>query len=160
MRFLMVFLILLNFSCKDVKVVQEETKEEIDTLSVSIVGADKDSFGCLVTAGYTWSVLKQECVRLFDLAFVLTPVQSPVTSDAVLVCYVLLSTDGLKAEVFFPGEEESVIFNRPIIGQPWKHENWNLIADEGFKLYLDQTLKFSGDNQPGPKVIGSDKIED
>ncbi|MFN3755916.1 MAG: hypothetical protein ACK4RM_03070 [Flavobacterium sp.] len=160
MRYLFIFTLILLSSCKDLEVVKEEDFNEIDTLSISLVGADKDENGCLSTAGYTWSVLKQECVRLFEVAFVLPPIQSPELNDAVMVSYVLVSTDGLKAEVFFPGEEESIIFNRPIIGQPWTHESWTLIADEGFSLLFENTPKYKGDNEPGPKVIGTDRIED
>jgi hypothetical protein len=160
MRYWIILFLVALVSCKDVEVTPEDTSMKMDTLSISLVGADKDKNGCLATAGYTWSVLKQDCVRLFETAFVLAPIQSPETTDAVLVTYVLVSTDGLKAEVFLPGSEESMLMNRPVIGQPWIHEDLKLVADEGFKLYKDGTLKYLGDNEPGPRVIGSDRIED
>lgn len=159
MKYVFIFTLVFLSSCKDIEVSKEESLIEMDTLSISLVGADKDKNGCLSTAGYTWSVVKQECVRLFEVAFVLSPIQTPDLTDVVLVSYVLVSTDGLKAEVFFPGEEESIIFNRPVIGQPWTHESWTLIADEGFSLLFENTPKYKGDNEPGPKVIGSDRIE-
>jgi hypothetical protein len=159
MRCWVILILTALVSCKDIEVTSEDTYIKMDTLSVSLVGADKDKNGCLATAGYTWSVLKQDCIRLFEIAFVLTPIQLPETTDAVLVTYVLISSDGLKAEVFFPGSEESILMNRPVVGQPWIHEDWKLIADEGFKLYREGSLEYLGDNEPGPKIIGSDKLE-
>lgn len=158
-NWIILFLVVL-VSCKDVVVISEDTSLKVDTISVSLIGNDKDNNGCLATAGYSWSVLKQDCVRLFETAFILAPIQSPDSTDAVLVSYVLISTDGLQAEVFFPGSEESILMNRPVVGQPWIHEDLKLVADEGFKLYKEGTLKYLGDNEPGPRVIGSDRIED
>lgn len=160
MRYWIFLSFIVFVSCRNIEVISEDNSLEVDTLSVSLVGADKDKNGCLVTAGYVWSVIKQDCVRLFETAYVLMPTQSTETNDAILATYVLISTDGLKAEVFLPGEIESIILNRPVVGQPWTHEDWSLVADEGFKLHREGSLKYLGDNEPGPKVTGSDRIDD
>lgn len=158
-----IFIILMSltlFSCKNT----ESETNNIDVVSGSdetiIVGADKDKYGCLTTAGYTWSVLNEECIRLFEVAFALQPVKNPENNDAVLVAYALFSQDGMQAEVFFPGDEDSKIFIRVADDKPWIYEEWRLIANEGFILKENGIDKYIGDAEPGPKVTGSDRIED
>ena len=34
----------------------------------SMVGADRDKFGCITSAGYRWCGMKLSCVRPFELA--------------------------------------------------------------------------------------------
>ena len=40
-----------------------------------MVGNDADKHGCRASAGYTWSQLKKECIRIFDL-----DIKMPATS--------------------------------------------------------------------------------
>ena len=47
----------------------DEKLDENATIDPEPVGGQKDEHGCLVPAGYTWSALKQECVRIFEAAF-------------------------------------------------------------------------------------------
>ena len=37
----------------------------VDSTKDVVVGADKDENGCLASAGYTWSKVNKECVRVF-----------------------------------------------------------------------------------------------
>ena len=39
-----------------------------DTSEDQLVGGDKDENGCIATAGYTWNITKQECVREWEEA--------------------------------------------------------------------------------------------
>lgn len=158
-----IFIIIVSltlFSCKNSE--NEVTNKEIISGSdeTIIVGTDKDKHGCLRTAGYTWSVLNEECIRLFEIAFALQPIKNPENNDAVLVAYALFSQNGMQAEVFFPGEEDSKIFIRVAEDKPWIYEDWQLIADEGFILKENGIDKYIGDAEPGPKVTGSDRVED
>jgi len=56
-------------------------------------GADKDSKGCLASAGYRWSNLKKECIRIFEL-----PIQLS-NPDNSFSAGVIISEDGKQAEV-------------------------------------------------------------
>ena len=38
------------------------------------VGADKDAHGCIGSAGYTYSVVRKDCIRLWEEGTALTPV--------------------------------------------------------------------------------------
>lgn len=77
------------------------------------IGGQKDEHGCLVAAGYTWSDLKKDCVRLFDEA---EKVSDPANPEEITT-YVLFSTDNSKAELFRPSTKGSEIMIRN--GQEW-----------------------------------------
>lgn len=62
-----------------------------------MVGGQTDAHGCLVATGATWSVLKQQCVRVFEVADI--RLQETIDSTTYGV-YVILSEDKQKAEVF------------------------------------------------------------
>ena len=44
------------------------------TQEVPVVGGDRDEHGCIGSAGYTWSVLRGECIQVFEVGTRLNPV--------------------------------------------------------------------------------------
>ena len=80
MRLSFVFIVMLFFSCT----VQQPLK----------VGNDKDAFGCIPSAGYQWSELKQDCIRPFEL-----PLQL-YNNDRTYSAGIIFSSNLDKAEVF------------------------------------------------------------
>ncbi|PJG83871.1 hypothetical protein [Caviibacterium pharyngocola] len=61
-----------------------------------LVGGEKDEYGCLPAAGYSWSKLKQECVQPFSIA----DIKLDDPANDTLAVYVILSADRSQAEVF------------------------------------------------------------
>jgi hypothetical protein len=57
-------------------------------------GSDRDSHGCIGSAGYEWSEVLQDCIRAFEL-----PLQL-LNRDKTQLAGVAFSKDNLKAEVF------------------------------------------------------------
>lgn len=41
-----------------------EVAGQADT--VHVVGGDKDKHGCIASAGYTWSEVQKDCIRLWE----------------------------------------------------------------------------------------------
>lgn len=76
------------------------------------LGSDRDKHGCIGSAGYTFSVLKNDCVKLFEEKIQLREAdpQKSYVSNAV----VILSKDGKKAELFLPDSKGSVILNKAL----------------------------------------------
>ena len=64
------------------------------------VGSDKDKHGCIGSAGYVYSVIKNDCIRVFEQNIRLTEV-SPKGSFTSMTS-IIFSKDSLKAEVFLP----------------------------------------------------------
>ncbi len=72
-----------------------------------IAGADRDAHGCVGSAGYTWSEVRQACIRIFESGLAFAP-EPPPAQGAVLQAFVVLSpAEGptvRAAEVFVPGQ--------------------------------------------------------
>ena len=156
----LVFLFIMFFSCKDtdaVIVASDSQEKEIDN---TIVGANTDSRGCLTTAGYTWSKLKKDCIRLFNSAIRLYPKTNPATQDALLVSYLILSDDGMEAEVFIPNHDQSLVLIRTNASLPFVFNDYELTAFEGFTLRQNGEVIYLGDGEIGPKFTGRDRNDD
>ena len=55
-----------------------------------MVGGQRDRHGCLDTAGYTWSRLKQQCIRIWEQGI---SVENPVKPDEWAGSYAVFSKD-------------------------------------------------------------------
>ena len=113
-----------------------------------VVGADRDAHGCIASAGYTYSVVRGDCIRLWEQGIALTPTVQ--IGSPALAAYVVHSDDGTQAEVFLPDFNQGLILNRveaadtPTWAAPggWEltydpDEGWNLLQD-GQRLYTTQ----------------------
>ena len=74
------------------------------------VGADKDAHGCIASAGYTYSVVRQVCIRVWEQGVALTPVVQ--IAEPVLAAYVVENAAKTQAEVFMPGLNEGLVMTR------------------------------------------------
>lgn len=116
---------------EDNKVVSGEDSTTIAANNAK-TGADKDEHGCIGSAGYTWSVLKNDCIRTFN-HIKLMPLEKTGTYSSA--AFLLFSDDKSKAELFMPGEKESLILERTAneTGN-WKKDDLEIIADTGYVL--------------------------
>mgnify|MGYP003450125606 CR=1 FL=1 len=93
-------------------------------------GADKDAHGCIASAGYTYSLLKKECIRTFDQKIQLKEIATKGNYTAA----VLFNKDQSKAEIFLKEEKKSLILKRAAKGV-WKNTTtYTLTQDKGFVL--------------------------
>lgn len=93
------------------------------------VGADKDTYGCIASAGYTYSQLKKECIRTFEQKIQLKEIATKGNFTAA----VLFNKDRSKAEIFLKEEKTSVILKRTAKGF-WKNATFTLMKNKGFVL--------------------------
>jgi hypothetical protein len=70
-------------------------------------GSDRDAAGCISSAGYTWSALKNECIRPFDAGLQFKAYGSQV--DTTQAAYLVLSPARDSAEVFFALTDKPVL---------------------------------------------------
>ena len=77
-----------------------------------IVGADKDAHGCIGSAGYSWSVVKDSCIRPFESGtrFISYDAGTGV-EDSTKAAFVVVSNDQLKAEAFFGVTDKPVVMD-------------------------------------------------
>lgn len=98
--------ITLAFSCTQ----KTTTQKTMDNKVPAIVGNDVDSHGCKASAGYTWSVVKNNCVRLWEVGVQLSPIDNkePYTSVATAI----MNDDKTKVELFIVGETGSILLDK------------------------------------------------
>ncbi len=158
---LLVVLALGIVSCKKIDREPEPEVTVKQTLLDTIQASDKDEHGCLAVAGYFWSSLNKECIKIYESAITLYPQTDQNNEDETKNAYIVFGENGgNEAEVFLPNQEKSLILIRSEEGYPWLFDRWQLIPRDGFVLKKDDKILFSGDGGIGPKVTGSDKIED
>ena len=103
------------------------------------VGADRDRHNCIASAGYTYSTVRGECIRLWESGTALLPVIQ--IEEPVLAAYVVQDENGKETEVFLPGVEQGLVMNRVEAADipTWTADGWTLTydPDQGWKLLQD-----------------------
>ena len=115
-----------------------------------LLGADRDSHGCIASAGYVWSGAAQACVRLWESGIALRAC-APEASD--VAAYVVLSADGTEAEVFLPVKTAPLVLARSFTpeGPCWAQPDgkWRLLRlPEGWRLLERGKPVYQAPNPP------------
>ena len=64
----------------------------------AVVGSDKDEHGCIASAGYTWSEVQKDCIRLWEKG-----VRMNAVDDAGKTLFLVFSPDEVCLPVDMPG---------------------------------------------------------
>lgn len=110
---LFILAIIFLSACGQTKVKQQVPEE-------AMVGNDKDEHGCLASAGYTWSEVQKNCIRLFETGIRVEAVEGNGAA------YIVFSPDSLQAELFFSDESPQELLDRrslPDGGYAWNQED-------------------------------------
>src|SRR5699024_10207620 len=106
------------------------------------IGADEDSHGCKRSAGYTWSQLRGDCIRIFEEGLTLLPVEMN-ESEAVYAAFGLYSEDKTEVELFLTSEKELILLQKTEGGS---YEKYVFRFDDNTKyLYIDGKVEFEED---------------
>ena len=131
------------------------TTQQDDSLKVEptqtpppMVGNDADEHGCKGSAGYRWSVLRNECIRIFEAGVRLDPVAKDLEQS--LSAFVVIKTDSSDQEIelFVPYDEQTVIVKKEATDK-WKNDKYVLtkvkdtysIEDANKKLLYKGTIE-------------------
>ncbi len=112
-----------------------------------VVGGDKDNHGCIGSAGYTWSNLKNKCIRTWEQGEKLIDVDPKSTSAA----YIIFSDDKSKAELFAPNKKSSMILIRE--GDQFKGGDYSYDFKSNL-LLINGTTKYTLESS---NIVGGDK---
>jgi len=156
--FLFIGVIATFFACRDLGGSSNKSIEK-DSLG-TVVGNDKDDKGCVASAGYKWSVLKNICIRPFEVGVRLNPVAEIKAGDPVISAFAVLEDDGNKAELFIPNEKESIVLERKSEKEPYSKDDWKLLTLKGFTLKKGDSIMYAGALIDEQAVTGSDNPED
>lgn len=94
----------------------------------AMVGGDQDAQGCKGSAGYQWSQVKKECIRVFETGIRLDP-KAPFLDKTFSAFAVFKSEqDNAVAELFMPGSTGSILLNKAAEGGDgaWKNDTYSL----------------------------------
>lgn len=119
-----------------------QTTEKSAEITPPLVGGDVDKHGCKPSAGYTFSTIKNDCIRIFEQDIQLieaTPKQSHLSIVAVI-----FSKDKRKAEIFVPNMDSSLILIRKGRKLKWKGNNYELSKMKDYVLKKANKVIFRG----------------
>lgn len=134
---LVISIIFLN-ACNNAAKTEPTEKDNMrenstDTIPVK-PGSDRDEHGCIPSAGYTWSIVRNECVRLWETGIKMEP-QDPKL-DKSTAAYLVFTDDRIRVEIFLPTQKKPVIIRRSSAeGEPAKWENGPLALSESNGVY-------------------------
>ena len=100
------------------------------------VGADRDEHNCIASAGYTFSALKNGCVRLWEDGISLLPLTS--SDGALLAAYVIVGND--TAEVFLPQVQKPLML---VLQTAEEASQWVSADGSGWELVQDAFGKWT-----------------
>ncbi|WP_426479060.1 hypothetical protein ACP3T3_06310 [Chryseobacterium sp. CBSDS_008] len=87
--------------------------------STPVLGGDRDVHGCIGSAGYTYSQLKNDCIKTFNQKIKLKEVNSDKSYTSMTA--VIFSKNMKKAEIFIPdGNAKSIILDKGEKEKIWK----------------------------------------
>ena len=72
----------------------------------NMVGGDRDKHGCIGSAGYQWSEVQQDCIRVFEKGIRMKAV------DGSQSAFIVFSPDSTQVELFFSSGDKNEILDR------------------------------------------------
>lgn len=91
---------------------EEKTKTSETSIQESIVGNDRDEHGCIGSAGYQWSILKNECIRVFESGIRLDPQDAGLDQTTSAFVIFVSEEEEKQVEVYLPGNQKSLLLNK------------------------------------------------
>lgn len=97
----------------------------------AVVGGDKDEHGCIASAGYVWSEVQKDCIRLWEKG-----VRMNAADDAEKTLFLVFSPDSTQVELFFAeeGVPNEILDRR---GLPSGGYAWNVEDDDTKNVRLE-----------------------
>ena len=103
------------------------------TVDPVIVGNDADEHGCKGSAGYQWSVLKNDCIKVFEAGIRLEAKAKDL--DKSLSAFVVFKseTDEKQAEIFLPSSKTTMLLPqvKDSGAGTWQNETYTLTQWKG-----------------------------
>jgi len=126
--------------------INTEVLAQIDSAN-EIVGGDSDAHGCIGSAGYEWSELMQECMRIWEQGTPLKDVRDP---EATSVAYLIDACEGAFLELFLP-TGGNVMFELS------EAEIWHSTTGN-YMIKMDARARYSVFNPQGQMIYQSDEM--
>lgn len=139
---LLILLIFALIACNNPRSSSSKNTEKQMNTESSAVGGEKDEHGCLTAAGETWSELKQNCIKVFDVAQRLNPVEVN-DGEAVISAFALFNDDKSKVELFLPETLSASVLDKSE-GEIYQNDTYKFDG-ENSELYINNELKYKAE---------------
>ncbi len=98
-----------------------------------MTGNDRDVHGCIGSAGYQWSALKNECIRLFESGIRLDAKAKNLDKSFSTFVVFKSATEDNTVEVFIPKIKNSIILKKAGKNDAgtWKNKQYTLTLRKG-----------------------------
>lgn len=147
------------FSCEGILKDRKDDEVEVKANKNVVLGTDKDANGCVTSAGYRWSLLKKECIRVFEEGYRLNSIDELKGESITKSAFVVFEESGDKAELFLPDGSDSIILTREKEGAPYKGNDWSLELQNKYSLKKDGQLLYAGAQILEGQITGDDRQE-
>lgn len=119
-----------------------QTTEKSVEVTPPLVGGDVDQHGCKPSAGFTFSSIKNDCIRLFEQEIQLKDVDTKLSYSTFVA--VIFTDDKRKAEIFVPNIESSLILIRKGRRLKWKGNSFELSKAKDYVLKKANKVIYRG----------------
>ncbi len=104
-----------------------------------MTGNDRDEHGCIGSAGFQWSEVRKECIRLFEKGIRLEPKAANLNQTVSAFAVFKSDTDEAQAEIFIPNEKKSILLaqDKKVGAGLWKNNVYKLLQIKGMYLLED-----------------------
>ena len=148
-------LMLLLTSCDFMLKERDDDQVEADADKKVVLGHDKDDKGCVTSAGYNWSVLRKECIRVFEEGYRLNSADSLKAEDIASSAFIVFDLDESKAELYLPNSQSSIVLDKESAGL-FQNNSWSLNTKSNYQLSKDNKVLYAAADIKENKVIGDD----
>ncbi len=113
------------------------------TADAQIVGGDSDEHGCKGSAGYSWSVVKNDCIRIFEAGIRLNPKATDLDKSMSAFVVFKSETDETQAELYLPNQKTSILLAKEGKNDAgkWKNNAYILTQYKGMYTLEDSKKK-------------------
>lgn len=97
-----------------------------DTTKNGMVGNDRDEHGCIGSAGYQWSAVLNNCIRIFETGTRLSA--AAAVTNKTVDAFAIISADNMRAEIYVPELSASgIVLNQTKNNdKSWARDEWLL----------------------------------
>lgn len=150
----------LLLSCDFILKDRKNNEVEVNPDQKVVIGNDKDAQGCVASAGYRWSELNKECIRVFEEGYRLNSIDELKGESTFKSAFVVFEKeDGDKAELFLPDGSKSIMLTREKKDGPYKNKEWSLQLQKGYSLTKNGEILYAGAAIEENQITGDDREE-
>ncbi len=106
-----------------------------------MVGNDSDEHGCKPSAGYSWSVVKNECIQIFNSGIRLDA--QAANLDKTMSAFIVFKSESedAQAELYLPSAKKSILLAKNKKNGAGKWTNKNYVLSQWKGMYTLENSK-------------------